>query len=320
MKKYTVSILIIALVSIFSTAVLAQGKGNRRNNQPNERPSKNTVQRDNAPNTPPKSDGVVYQKITPCNQMNDDAGIAKNRQCTLPNGQVTTVRQYCQSNPSAKGCNQGNNRNRQTGNSDSLISEIGLPAAKGNRKNRNSNGQNQVTGGTIPVYATGSDNTTTQGNSVSQAPNNSRTRPRGRRNQRNAPANTNGEASPENRETSESNSQGKTNNGELQETQYDFVYPTKPEAIVTWHENSGSYGYTTANSGWEFIQTSAGIAVRRRGQEGTVVAHTKCNDTANYTFGYGGNSGSIDMIMCRPLHDGLPRLKPSIMIVPKSQQ
>ena len=317
MKKYTISILIIALFSIFSTAVLAQGKGNRRNNQPNERPSKNPVQRNDAPNTPSKSDGMVYQKFKPCDQMNDDAGIAKNRQCTLPNGQVTTFRQYCQSNPNAKGCNQDNNRNRQNGNSDSLISEIGLPAAKGNRKNQNSNRQNQVTGGTIPVYATGSENTTKNGDSVSQTPNSSQTRPRGRRNQRNAPANTNGEANPENRDTSESNSQGKTNNGGLQETQYDFPYPTKPEAIVTWHENDGPYGYTTANSGWEFIQTNAGIAVRRRNEAGTVVAHTKCSDTTNYTF---GNGGSIDMIMCRPLRDGLPRLKPSIMIVPKSQQ
>lgn len=338
MKKIFITILLIGLVSIFSTAVLAQGKGNRRNNQPTERPTKNTVQKNNVPNTPPKSDGMVYQKITPCNQLKDDDLLVKNRQCKLANGQATTFGQYCQSNPSVEGCNQGNkknqnangqnqvtggtipvyarnqqNENRQIGGSAEFISKIDLPTLKGNGKRQNRN--TQVNNST----KSNSDYTgiTTEGTDLTRT--NAPIKPR-RGNGRNTPSNTNGEANPENRDTSDSASQGKTGTSNLQETRYDFPYPNQPSDIVTWNENSGSYGYTTPNSGWEFIQTSAGIAVRRRGQEGTVVAHTKCSDTANYTFGYGGNNGSIDLIMCRPKTQGLPRLKPSIMIVTKLQQ
>ncbi|HRH43457.1 MAG TPA: hypothetical protein PKY82_17640 [Pyrinomonadaceae bacterium] len=351
MKKYIVSILLIGLFSTFSTAVLAQGKGNRRNTQPTDKPAKNTVQRNNAPNTPPKSDGMVYQKITPCNQMNDDAGIAKNRQCKLPNGQITTIGKFCDDFPNESVCRQntanGNgrggrnnrqtvagqnqvtggtipvyarnqqNENRQNGDSAEFVSKIDLPTLKG--KGKRQNGNTQANNSTKPND--GFAGTTMEGTDVTRtdAPIKPLNKPR-RGNGRNAPANTNGETDTPTNQNSQSASQGKTNNAGLQETKYDFIYPTQPSDIVTWNENSGPYGYTTANSGWEFIQTSAGIAVRRRGQEGTVVAHTKCNDTANYSFGYGGNNGSIDMIMCRPLHDGLPRLKPSIMIVPKSQQ
>lgn len=98
---------------------------------------------------------------------------------------------------------------------------------------------------------------------------------------------------------------------------YGFDYPERPEEIVTWNQNLGPYGYTTVKEGWEFILTSnIGVAVRKFGRERTVVAHTKCNDPDNYTFGYGGSGGRIDMIMCRPKREGLPRLRPSIMIVP----
>lgn len=300
MKKYIILILTIALFSIFSTAIFAQpNKGNRRGNGSSN-------------NAPTK----------PCNQLTGDDLLVKGRKCTLANGQITTVGAYQKSQNQTDGNGQNRGRNQMGGLADAKSPRGNR---QGNRRaNQTANGGNQIVDDEELLDAkpnspkNNSVVTLPEGTDMAQS--NVQRKPR-RGNGRNAPMNTNGEANPPNRDTSDSNSQGKTGAPNLQETRYDFIYPTKPEDIVTWNENAGSYGTTTTNSGWEFILTSdAGIAVRRRGQEGTVVAHTKCNDTANYTFGYGGNSGSIDMIMCRPLRDGLPRLQPSIMIVPKSQQ
>lgn len=303
MKKYIVTILTIALVSVFSTTTFAQpNKGNRHGN----------VNSNNAP-------------TKPCNQLTGDDLLVKSRKCTLPNGQVTTIGAYQNSQNQNSGNGQNRGRNQMGGLVDGKSPRGNQ---QGNRRaNQSPNGANQMLDDQeLQDFKSNKpkdqfSGSTLEGTDVSRtnAPIKPLNKPR-RGNGRNAPANTNGEANPPTNQNAQTASQGKTNNTSLQETQYNFPYPNQPSDIVTWNENSGSYGYTTANSGWEFIQTSAGIAVRRRGQEGTVVAHTKCNDTANYTFGYGGNNGSIDMIMCRPKTEGLPRLKPSIMIVPKSQQ
>lgn len=297
MKKYFVTILTITLISIFSTAIFAQpNKGNRRGN----------VNSNNAP-------------TKPCNQLTGDDLLVKGRKCTLPNGQVTTIGAYQNSQNQNSGNGQNRGRNQMGGLVDGKSPRGNQ---QGNRRAKQTpNGGNQMVDDTELLDAKSN---SPKNNSVITLPEGTdMARPNARNNRRrangqNPPANTQSEATPP--DSTQTATQGKVTNTGLQETKYDFIYPTLPSEIVTWNENSGSYGYTTANSGWEFIQTSAGIAVRRRGQEGTVVAHTKCNDTANYTFGYGGNNGSIDMIMCRPKTEGLPRLKPSIMIVPKSQQ
>ena len=86
MKKYFVTIFVISLVSIFSTAIFAQpNKGNRRGN-------------DNSNNAPTK----------PCNQLTGDDWLVKGRKCTIPNGQVTTVGAYQQS----QNQNSGNGQDR----------------------------------------------------------------------------------------------------------------------------------------------------------------------------------------------------------------
>lgn len=280
MKKYFAVILAIVLVSILAATVSAQGKAGRRNINSNNSQTK------------------------PCNQLSGEDLLVKSHRCTLPGRQVTTVGAYQQSLSKPNASKGGNPTVNSTFNQmETLSSNVrGSKPNPGKRAKNNADPNNQTTAN--------------PGGAATSA---RQPRPRGgRRTGKNAPGNTNGEANPPT-QTNETASQGKTNNTGLQETRYDFPYPNQPSDIVTWNENSGPYGYTTANQGWEFIQTNAGIAVRRRGQEGTVVAHTKCNDTSNYTFGYGGNGGSISMIMCRPKTEGLPRLRPSIMIVPKGQ-
>lgn len=110
MKKYFVTILVIGLFSMLSTAILAQGnKGNRRTvptvtpttrvkkptnsgapgdgscvNCPNANSVNNNTRSANSANAPTK----------PCNQLTGDDWLYKGRKCTLPNGQVTTVGAY----------------------------------------------------------------------------------------------------------------------------------------------------------------------------------------------------------------------------------
>ncbi|MCU0239615.1 MAG: hypothetical protein MUC29_09250 [Pyrinomonadaceae bacterium] len=255
----------------------------------------------------------------PCNQLSGGDWLYKGRKCTLENGQVTTVGAYQRSQgnvdgtaktPNASG-NRRANRQNSANTTDTNSSETNTnPRRRQNRNNPPSN----IPGATVTpnnsnlpnipgatVTPTNPNLPNIPGATVTPNPSN------------NSNQSTLPNSSPGN--------QAQTNppNGNNQANPFGFPYPQRPEDIVTWNPDGGEYGFTTTDQGWEFIMTNAGVAIRRAGREGTVVAHTKCNDTENYDFQQTGNGTRISRIMCIPKRAGLPKLRPSIMIVPQSE-
>jgi hypothetical protein len=274
----------------------------------------NNTQSANSANAPTK----------PCNQLSGTDWLYKGRKCTLENGQVTTVGAYQASqgnvDGTAKTPNAGGNRRANRQNSaNTTDTNAGETTTNPRRRQNRNNPPSNIPGATVtPNNSSGNNSnlpnipsaTVTQNNpnlpsipGATVTPN-----PSNNSSQNNLP-----NGSPGNQ------AQATPPNGNNQANPFGFPYPQRPEDIVTWNPDGGEYGFTTTDQGWEFIRTNAGIAVRRAGREGTVVAHTKCNEPENYDFQQTGNGTRISRIMCIPKRAGLPKLRPSIMIVPRDR-
>ena len=302
----------------------------------------NNAQSANSANAPTK----------PCNQLSGTDWLYKGRKCILENGQVTTVGAYQASqgivDGTAKTPNAGGNRraNRQNQNAngqlwDTAGQEDAAPKGQGRRGGR-LNRNNPPTNPEDPNATAGDGQRRPPSAQNGRRPNipgatvtptNSETNSTPPTNipgatvsdgQQRPPSNNSTQNTAPKPGTTPPNSsqvpRAEDTSAQSDMTRFGFKYPDRPEEIVTWNQNSGPYGYTTVKDGWEFIMTSnIGVAIRKFGRERTVVAHTKCNDPENYEFGYGGNGGRIELIMCKPKREGLPRLRPSIMIVPRDR-